>query len=86
MVIFICSSNLLLTLISLVGFSIAVYTLILVDYTLHAAREACIKYYYLSVVCVALIVYGFFFNVCYDIPSRVYRLLRNDLSFNVRNR
>lgn len=69
MVIFICSSNLLLTLISLVGFSIAVYTLILVDYTLHAAREACIKYYYLSVVCVALIVYGFFLT--YVMTSQV---------------
>lgn len=60
MLILVSSFNLLTMFIGIVGFSISLYVLILFDCTEHSAREAGIKYYYLSVYSSGFIAFGIF--------------------------
>lgn len=54
------SNHLMSAFLSLVGFSLNTYVLILFNVRQHASREAGIKYYYLSTFSTGFIVYGMF--------------------------
>ncbi len=55
------SYNLMTLFLSLIGFSLNVYVLLLYDSFNHASREAGIKYFYLSTFSSGLIISGIFF-------------------------
>lgn len=57
---FILANDFIILFISLIGFSLAVYTFLLSDYTRHTVREAGIKYYYLSTFSSSLLLYATF--------------------------
>lgn len=59
---FLCTDDLVVMFISLIGFSLAVYTMIISDNKRHVAREAAIKYFYLSAISVTLILFGITIN------------------------
>jgi NADH-quinone oxidoreductase subunit N len=59
-VVLIAAGHLMSLFFSLVGFSLGLYVLIMYDAEKHVAREAGLKYYYLSALSSALILYGFF--------------------------
>ena len=60
MLLLVGSSHLISAFIALIGFSLNLYVLILFDASTHAAREAGIKYYYLSTFSSGLMIYGMF--------------------------
>ena len=60
MVLLVSSNHILSAFLSLVGFSLNLYVLIMFDATSAAAREAGIKYYYLSTFSSGLLLYGLF--------------------------
>lgn len=60
MLLLIGSGNLISAFLSLVGFSLNLYVLVLFDATAAIAREAGVKYFYLSTVSTGLIAYGIF--------------------------
>ena len=55
---FVLTTDLIIMFISLIGFSLAIYTFILSDYTNHSAREAGIKYFFLSAISAGLILFA----------------------------
>jgi NADH-quinone oxidoreductase subunit N len=60
MLLLIGSGNLISAFLSLVGFSLNLYVLVLFDATIAISREAGVKYFYLSTVSSGLIAYGIF--------------------------
>lgn len=60
MLLLVGSNHLVSSFISLVGFSLNLYVLILFDATSAVAREAGVKYFYLSTISSGLILYGIF--------------------------
>lgn len=58
MLLLISAAHVMSLFLSLVGFSIGLYVLILYDARLHPSREAGLKYYYLSALSSGLVLYG----------------------------
>jgi NADH-quinone oxidoreductase subunit N len=56
--ILISANDLIIAFISIVGFSLTIYILILTDFLYHNSREAAIKYFYLSAVSSGILAFG----------------------------
>lgn len=60
MLLLVGAGNLITAFITLVGFSLNLYVLVLFDATAAVAREAGVKYFYLSTISSGLLIYGVF--------------------------
>jgi len=54
----VCANDFMIAFLSIVGFSLTIYVLILTDFLYHNSREAAIKYFYLSAVSSGLLGFG----------------------------
>lgn len=59
------ANHLMTMFLAISGFSLNMYVLVLFDASAHIAREAGIKYYYLSTMSTGFILYGTFIIYCY---------------------
>jgi NADH-quinone oxidoreductase subunit N len=74
MLLLVGSNHLVAAFISLVGFSLNLYVLVLFDASSAVAREAGVKYFYLSTISSGLILYGIFLLYIISGTGRFYEM------------